>query len=91
MKMLFRLSMQSSVGRDLCQTGMTIFPCDLYLSNLLFKGRDNVSPTFLIYINFCIRIGEAQVNSASKKCGGIILVVYCFIGLLQGDLVDGRG
>jgi hypothetical protein len=51
MQTLVRLPMQSSVGRDLCQTGLTVFLCDLSLSGLLFKEGDDVSPTFLIYIN----------------------------------------
>jgi hypothetical protein len=46
-----RLPMQSSVRCNLCQTGLTVFLHNLSLSGLLFKEGDDVSPTFLIYIN----------------------------------------
>jgi hypothetical protein len=84
MQMLVRLPMQSSVRRDLCQTRLTIFPCDLSLSGLLFKEGDDVSPTFSIYINCCIGIGEAQVNSAPKQCGSLPLVVAASLDCYEG-------
>jgi len=59
MQMLVRLTMQSSVRCDLCQSRLTTYLYALSLSDLLFKEGDDVSPTFLICISFLIRIGEA--------------------------------
>jgi hypothetical protein len=57
MQMLFILPMHSSVRRDLYQTGLTTCFCNSSLSGLLFMEGDDVSCTFLVFINFSIRIG----------------------------------
>ena len=45
------------------------------LSGIIFKGGDDVSPTFLICINFYLGIGEAQVKSSPEQRGDLPLVV----------------
>jgi hypothetical protein len=84
MQTLVRLSMQSSVGRDLCQFGLTACLCTLSLTGLLFMGGDDVSPTFLICINFYLEIREAQVNSALGQRGDLPLVVAASLDCYEG-------
>jgi hypothetical protein len=67
----------------------------LSLSGLLFKGGDDVSPTFLICINFYLGIREAQVNSAPGQRGDLPLVVAasldCYEGTQSADVDETLG
>jgi len=60
------------------------------LSDLIFKEGDDVSPTFHIYINYCISIWESRVNVYSWRRGELPFVVYTLAGCLQGRYAGAR-
>jgi hypothetical protein len=78
-----RLSMQSLSMRSL-----SVWPDSLPLGFvpyvLLFMGRDDVSPTFLICIKFYLEIREAQVNSSLGQRGDLPLVVVASLDCYEG-------